>query len=989
MDSNHQLDQQQQAQSQSHSAPNQLPDESYIEKLFPKCQPKTAQTRGANQQFRHRRTMRAAERQHQQQHKRQNHAKQQQQQQQGQQHHQQQPFRHESGPRRTGTNTDEPLARGRSSNSVSNIESGQSRPAESSRRDYNSSDSSDKEANANGRSRLASVRRSNSSHLAPAANGQQPGPSPSVSSQQNASKRTKKYRASKNLQQQLKRSQSSGSKLFGVQPLSMDQGDEGGFVLEEKRQRNSPLVYPNDQTESAGPGSERNHTDGAQNGQKHAKESLGGRRSERGNRTNRGIVFAEPIATTNIELDSMPRPTSNDSNSPSQSTKSNEHETKIAALGPAPSSVKTRQQHAQQRQVSSSVGKTADALQSKAGAGGDAPPVKLDETVTEIHPVEQYSNTEQLPPQSPADQRKSVADLGGDVCETGAKVDNADNDNRFINLFVYDNTSPKKHEDRLSDKAPLITFKQDSTTNCSEANNNIRQRELKSGPRHLPAIDPDEEGLISNDASIEELCSFGDNDAELGIKIKPDSCPSKKAPDYDRPQAAEKVSDVVLASISKSILKHHRSLTTLQTVDEKAEINIEEEDNCNNDNPNDLTSPTLPKTPQVELSETMMIKKGLVPPGFPQRVRPNPVEASPKEVPHLPQATSPTNVPEIVPVSTVNTASDGREQKAVEQERKPVDRVEEAPCIQLDNASMRNLSEALTKVHLDTSVTLRQLKLPNEASHFSAIRTTLNTLGQSAAKDTQHHASIQFNTLSDAESGADDESIANQRHSVNSVKAHPIQKRDYAGSITRYASPSSSSRLDDESAPATRTALVFPRLDEGLSSEAESCDDEMDDDDDKAMEADVDADDDEDEDEDEDDDDADGNQSLDKDTNPMQANVDSFQHHPMKPQNRRIGNIQQLQPAPGSAQARLPDLNQVKFNDFTNQESLDQDDLKPNYANQNGQSNYWLGGSSQQTGAMSSQPVPFSRMQHGSNNNSSNNVNLSRSNSYANREDGK
>ena len=315
---------------------------------------------------------------------------------------------------------------------------------------------------------------------------------------------------------------------------------------------------------------------------------------------------------------------------------------------------------------------------------------------------------------------------------------------------------------------------------------------------------------------------------------------------------------------------------------------------------------------------------------------------------------------------------------------------------------------------------LRHHKLPNETSHYSIIRSSNNTPTQVSNSQTAppRSSSIQFSTLSDNDSGPEDRSNAgassttSNRPYVAAVGAimPPITKRsDLTMGIPRNQTSGAAVppvRLDDDLAPTTKTALIFPRLDEGLSSEAESCNDEVEDDDDRAMEADVDADDDDDDDDDDeagedDDDEVDSPTiSLGKNAQSIQSSVDAFIRQQSRPQNRTGSNLQQHLSGSMSGLSQGPDqsdANHMKppgYSTYIGHDTGDnQSDLKSlsNYSNQNGQSNYWMGVSNQQS-AMSSQPISsnqqFNNIQRGQHGNNSSSGTLSRGTNSFNREEG-
>lgn len=267
---------------------------------------------------------------------------------------------------------------------------------------------------------------------------------------------------------------------------------------------------------------------------------------------------------------------------------------------------------------------------------------------------------------------------------------------------------------------------------------------------------------------------------------------------------------------------------------------------------------------------------------------------------------------------------------------------------------------------------LRHHKIPNETSHYSLVRPINNVCNSGASSTPLRCSSIRFNALSDAESGPEDSteshchnpSARNQLNPTKSCESNVVSS-SHPNVIDNF-----SLKLDDEMLPTTKTALIFPRLDEGLSSEPESCEDEVEDEDEKAMEADVDADDDEDEDDDdEDDDDEDDTEAefmrLYKDPRAsrfVQSGVECFSRQPQsKSQNRLVNSSQQhaalsmISDHAEPQQAKAQDSNYG--GSYIGQDHIEQNDIKSmsNYSNQNGQSNFWTGITSQQP-AIPSQP---------------------------------
>lgn len=396
---------------------------------------------------------------------------------------------------------------------------------------------------------------------------------------------------------------------------------------------------------------------------------------------------------------------------------------------------------------------------------------------------------------------------------------------------------------------------------------------------------------------------------------------------------------------------------------------------------------------------------------------------------------------------------------------------------------VRQQPQTVPETHITT--TARHHKLPNESSHYSIVRS--NTTNVMTASNNSHiistkppnnqvdapprSASLQFNNLSDGESGSDDRppvSVSNNSKvlSANAASTTSEEKtstNEMVDTLTKVLDRTNltsnhqndnllSNNNEDDQTPTTKTALIFPRLDEGLSSEAESADDGgTDGEDDQAMEADVDADDDEeDDDDDEDDDDEDIDDEL-HNTPPamsvmnreaqqtsIQSAIDLYvrsnaqqqtqqSQHPPKPLNKILSKVQQpqqqqQQQPPQQQQSQSSSIlpmtaNQNEHSDLqqqhairsqctsfncVNQNSIDQSDMKPvtSFPNQNGgQPNYWMAVPNQQTG-ISGQTTPgqvYGGQQRGpnaTNNNNNNNSSVSSQTKQANlssfnREEGK
>lgn len=285
---------------------------------------------------------------------------------------------------------------------------------------------------------------------------------------------------------------------------------------------------------------------------------------------------------------------------------------------------------------------------------------------------------------------------------------------------------------------------------------------------------------------------------------------------------------------------------------------------------------------------------------------------------------------------------------------------------------------------------LRHHKLLNETSHYSIVRSVNNSAPEPAT--VPRSSSLQFNTFSDGESGPDEQlnSPANIPDPSISRNHNIIKKSDSssAGFMNRPNNlPASSSKSfnDDELLPTTKTALIFPRLDEGLSSDAESCEDEVEEEDERAMDADVDADDDDDE--DDVDDDITENDSL-----PAERTVHSVQmsqpssldcfSRPLqsaKAPTRLMSSMQQQhQQTQPLVMDQQVEIHQAKapgsaYGGYIGQDLLDNNDLKSmtGYPNQNGQPNSWMSVANQQPHLSTAQPSSsqhFSQRGHHNNN---------------------
>lgn len=281
---------------------------------------------------------------------------------------------------------------------------------------------------------------------------------------------------------------------------------------------------------------------------------------------------------------------------------------------------------------------------------------------------------------------------------------------------------------------------------------------------------------------------------------------------------------------------------------------------------------------------------------------------------------------------------------------------------------------------LNQSGNLRHHKIPNEANHYSIVRampTSTATTDRVAAPDPS--SSLQFQILSEVESGAEDptDSLQNLIANKRSLGLATRNNNELTAATMDSQSnmPISSTKFEDDMLPSAKTALIFPRLDEGLSSGAESCDDEIEYDDDcdderddeRAMDADVD--------DDEDKVDILGvEDDLESDSRPnsttnsiMNSSSDSYYRSQPRSQLKTVESQQHIHGPPvitcSAALSHSSDHHQqikvpiAQYASYMGQNSVDQSDMKltSNQSIHNGSSaNYWM--SAGQNDSISTQP---------------------------------
>lgn len=1064
----------------------QAPDENYIERLFPKCPPKQHMARNNYKQ----------------------NGRQQHQQQQGQhhQHHQQQQqpqrqyqrrqnrtkvhqhSRRELEARRNKVKNNDTGLHDNNNNHNSINESGSS-----STNNFNSfnksiqnkkisSESSDNDTP--NRAKRSNLKRSVSSGQNYGGFNQSNQQQASKSGQDNTAsygKRKNKYTASQNLLQQLNRSQSSYSiGTARAQPVITPETSNDKTPSEDKQRAH----------EASGQKSKINVTN----------EQASDIKSQRGDvtRTSRGVVFAGPInrlepsksdITPNLNEPQSAIPPTTTTTSPASTTASTSSGGTSSGLSIQAVSTSPPPPPPQPKQ-------TADLCQNKPDLYDDCKEIAQPDT------PKSFDSTSPAPANDISNDNKNKSD------SPPIKEELRDDD-KYINLFVYDSstksTQPAKAAEQISP---------------TDLNPNIVSFHHQASHQLLTA-DSNEDNLIRNDTSTEELCTIGDNIQHHSTTRQT----NESSHDNDIQNVKQSNQELINQSVKKQT-SGVRSIGTLQPVDEKAETHVEETDfspvqgevHVQNTDKSDLVN-FADSAMQPGRSPTM--KKGFVPPGFPQRIRPssnNCMKNQPEreasqqdQTANLKQHDGPdtSSSPaqerslEVVDSTAISEELTAKLRKANEchrvrfEQQQPVQanntnddydqpaqpraqivapvilkRTEhqmpsisealfeseiEQPQQTIEgedlNAIERNLTSAFERIALDVSTSppcnenqtpamqdpvvversltnLRHHKLPNETSHYSVVRsnntTNLNQVQNNGSSNSSNapirSSNIQFNTLSDGESGPDERPDLETTHHSSIAKSYltSVKKRtdSTSGLPDNINSAPSIGKVDDDLMTTTKTALIFPRLDEGLSSEAESCDDEVEDDDDRAMEADVDADDDEDEDEDDDDDlDEDADSPvlpIDRVSGSIQSSTDSFlRQHQAAKTHQRLANV--LQQPSGSLGHNLTTQDQVdvhqpkaagsNYSNYTStNDNVDHADLKsvPPYSNQNGQSNYWVSVSNhhpqqqqqQQQQPMSSQSGPasqqFSNIQRNTQHATpSNGVNIPRPGASFSREDGK
>lgn len=843
----------------------------------------------------------------------------------------------------------------------------------------------------------------------------------------------RRYNASKNLQKQTQRAQQGCGKqvqleshtnatpLINLSSTEANNNDTHSLSQQQNIHHQRQSFSTSDKQEST--------TNTA------ADDSPSVRKVEKSfNRTNRGVVFLvrsdakatnvpNQLASTNCDLTTRHETVRNtESSLVEHSDLTQEQPTSSIAPSPA-SAVQSRDQ---QQQLASN--ETADSVSE----------AQLDGKISAIQPITDPSDPIPAPDQPQPKQFNSDSDRYQQTCkqqiaanDVGSKGCQNDED-KYIDLFVYDNSPQLSVHEKSSENREKLssnTTDSDNIYNC----NNLDEARVVSLQNHashrLLAADQNEVdggGVVRNDTSVEELCSV--NDYSDGIKQKFVDNVAEKTHNNDsstRPYRLEP--EVVNPINSKFILRHHRSVGTLQTVDEKAEIIIEETETCSTE------KSTSPKTVGSDIDNVAMqtrndsIKKGFVPPGFPQRIRPQALntfdfnnhsppssrndetlqsgkcildssiaDKTKTRVELQMSADQVSDLSSQMPtISESNLESETDE--TPKQTPQPIvdgrDTVDKKLNSKFDNLSMSNQSK--NDAHI-----LRHHKLPNESSHFSIVKTADSTKdsGLNTSEAPPRSSNVQFSTLSDEESETEVKSgISNRPSRTNKVldeqaKFTSSPSSLMASKVESAYSNNASTNLPgspNDEYPLAKSALIFPRLDEGLSSEAESCDDDVEDDDDRAMEADVDANDDDEE--DDIDDDVDSPTKIAGGALTLPTNVDSFSRH-QQAKGRLLSNLQQSSSS-NDLDSQHAKSTMPSYGNYIGLDSLDQNDLKSqtNFSTQNGQPNYWLSNPDQQ--ATTSQPSSSCQFSMQKNNqvvgNSGNNINMTRGINLLNRDDSK
>lgn len=590
-----------------------------------------------------------------------------------------------------------------------------------------------------------------------------------------------------------------------------------------------------------------------------------------------------------------------------------------------------------------------------------------------------------------------------------------------------------------------------SSQNDSLVRQNINNNDLSivsienHTSQQLLILDSVENDVIRNDASMEELCSNTTTTTTATITTTTTTMSSATSNIQDSLNFP--VSDI---NFDNKPLVHRTSFDTLSSVDESAEINMDQYSAHNN-------SQTIDKTDIIDQDnnsnmraskQSNIMNRGFVPPGYTQRIKiqskSEPIKNNNNNNIQSNITTEIQNNCEIdkqiseqkINIDSVVGGGDGRlginqkvkfdndnlisikndtSSNSYIEKRQRIEHIGQMPIINEahteyeletvmeDNSAVieKDLSDNMNKMNLNNiSLSNNSIVNSNGDANLKPITRNNNIKSRDNVLLPTRSSSLQFNTLSDNDSG--NEESSNQQSST-------LTNRDYITSVINKCDSkmvnnrlsTSNSRLDEDMTPTTKTALIFPILDEGLSSEAESCEDDVEEDDERAMEGDVDADDDEDDDDDDDDEDDD---DIDDKCDPQsiqisssQSRVDSFitrQPH-IKSQSYNQGNTNQQH------MSNMPDQNDTNhskpsssnYSDFTSQDQMDHNNLKSihnNYSNQNGQSSYWVNPPSHQTN-LSSQPTSNSQQfndQLRNNNSNNNNNSISKTNSF-NRDEGK
>lgn len=281
---------------------------------------------------------------------------------------------------------------------------------------------------------------------------------------------------------------------------------------------------------------------------------------------------------------------------------------------------------------------------------------------------------------------------------------------------------------------------------------------------------------------------------------------------------------------------------------------------------------------------------------------------------------------------------------------------------------------------------LRHHRLPNESSHYSLLRATCESA--KIEDSLPRFSNLQFNSLSEVDSEIEDSqapssrqsgsknidsNITSDNHTVHN--SDPVQVSQQPPTNTRsndrtkihMTNGSSSVGGNQTGITATtsgstshivRRAVIFPCLDDGLSSEPESCEDDIDDDYERGMDADVEADD--------DDDDDGGDEDVENTLNSLnrlaiQSNMYSSttqQRQQQRQAHRQTTSSRQMQRKEtlmktGNTVADQSGLSQMKipgsayYSNSSQEPTLEANKQSANYPDQNG---HWVGTSNQPTG---------------------------------------